>query len=86
MSEDTFKPIHPLKKIREKYNLTQSDLETILGLKKFLISQIEKNKSRLPKRRYYDVCQYFHLDPEQFKTEMELFQEKKYPKPSCERK
>ena len=70
------KLIHPVKKLRDKYKLTQGELGVILEQSGNFIAQIEGGFSLFPEWSLYELCNYLGLDPDKFKKELEDYQRK----------
>lgn len=70
------KLIHPIKKLRDKHELTQGELGVILGQSGNFIAQIEGGFSILPEWRLFELCNYFGLDPDKFRGELKSYQGK----------
>jgi hypothetical protein len=65
------KPEHPLRRIRDQYNLTGGEMGAILGLRPGLIALVENGYQGLSKSATIELCDKFGLDPISFKKELD---------------
>ena len=67
--------LHPIRKIREDYQLSQADLAVILDVPASFIGQIENGYSNVPERAIRALCRHFKKDSETIRKDLEEYRE-----------
>ena len=70
------RPRHPLSFIREKENISQSELSIIIGTSVNMISRVENGLSQLPFKNLYALSEAYDLGFEEYTKEVKDFQYK----------
>ena len=67
------KQTHPIKKLREKYSLTQGELGTLINQSGNIVAQIEGGYLDIPEQTFYNICERFNIEPQKLKDELKNY-------------
>lgn len=67
--------VHPLRRLREKYNLTQGQLGIILDVSGTFVAQVENGFSDMPGTVFDKTCDRFNIEPQQLSNDIKDYQE-----------